>query len=42
MDRMPKLIIVAVVAVVAIVGAIAISDSFIDKEPTLRAEVIEV
>lgn len=42
MGRMPKLIIIAVITAVAIVGAIAISDVFKDKEPTLRAEVIEV
>ncbi len=42
MDRVPKLIIIAVITAVAIVGAIAISDVFKDKEPTLRAEVIEV
>ena len=42
MDRMPKLAIIALIAVAAIVGAIMVADNFDDREPTVRAEVIEI
>ena len=42
MDRMSTLPIMALIAVTVIIGTIAVTGDFSDKEPTLRAEIVEI